>query len=145
MSIFPNVNINSEIEQVLPDSQIGRAFLVDSDGKLVIRDGKLVVADKKLAAQQWIALFLRTKLDKYNVYKGTDFGMLDLYNLRGRSIIASNYMQAEMKREITEKLEKCKFIRKIDNVQLEFSGHTMVISLTTTLEDGEVIVNEVEL
>ena len=146
MSIFPNVNIyNEETQKVLPNT-IGRTFLFNSQtGQLIFKDGKPVEVDYKQAAEQWIALFLRTELNKYNVYKSTNFGMQDLYNLKGHNIVANNYMQAEIKREVTEKLEQCRFIKKVQNIQLDFSNNKLVINLTAVLEDGEVIVNEVVL
>lgn len=146
MSIFPKVNISTANKEEVLHQKMGRTFLFDfKTGQLIFKDGKPVKANYKQAAQQWIELLLRTELNKYEVYKETNFGMLDLYNLRGHNLISSDYLQAEIKREITEKLESCKLIKRLENILLNFTKNKLVIKLTVILEHGELMVNEVEL
>lgn len=144
--IFPTVPSINNSTAVDSTVILGKAFLCDYEtGQLVIKDGKPVRATYTEAIKQWVELFLRTQLNKYKVYQDTGFGMLDLYNLRGHKVVNNAYLQAEIKRELKENLEKSKFIKKVDNVTFEFVGQRMIIKLTTFLEGGEVVENEVTL
>lgn len=105
--MFPSdVNLNS----ILPDAQattttdIGRSMKFDyANKKFVFVDGANVEPGKIEAIEQWIHLFILTRIKAYRVYTD-DFGV-DTDNLLGwrlpRSIAVS-----EIKRMITEGIYK---------------------------------------
>ena len=92
MSIFPESDFGtSEIEKEKKVLGYKEPLFDFETGKMIIKDGKVVYGDKKKNIEQWIRLLILTQVDKFKVYQGTNFGMLDLYNLIGNNYLMTPY------------------------------------------------------
>ena len=112
--------------------------------KMVMKDGKVVMATGKEKIKQWIELLIRTEVDKYKVYKGTDFGLKDLYNLQGHQLFTSNYGISQMKADIKRSIEVKKEVNSVQNITITNNFNKLKIELTVMV-DEEVIVSEVNI
>lgn len=145
MSIFPVFN-NEAIEEVKTETSGTKEILFDFKTKrVVIRDGKVVMASKVEAVVQWIELLIRTEVDKYNVYKETEFGLTNLYALRGHSIYETPFFIMELERELKEKIESKSEISLVKDISTEHNFNKLIITLTVELVSGETLTSEVSV
>ena len=99
--LFPT--IEDEALETVPDERLGTVFLFDFNNKsYVIRDGKLVVATYEEAIKQWVTMLLITEINKYEIYKSSEFG-ISLSNFIGRRDLPTGVIASEAKRMIEEK------------------------------------------
>lgn len=145
MSIFPV--FNTELKEDVKTETFGsKEPLFDfKTKKIVMKDGKVVMATKLEQAMQWIELLIRTEVDKYAVYKGTDFGMTNLYALRGHSLFETPFFIMELEREIKEKIEDKSDISSVTNIKTEYNFNKLIISITVELISGETLTREVSV
>lgn len=146
MSIFPVFN-NKATEKTKTETSGTKEPLFDfKKKKIVIKDGKVVMATKIEQVMQWIELLIRTEVDKYEVYKGTDFGMTNLYALRGHSLFESPFFLMELERELKEKIEKKDEISAVTNITTDYGFNNLIVSITAILKSGETLtVSEVSI
>lgn len=111
-----------------------------SKGDFVIVGGRPRLAIGKERVKNWIQKFLHTQRDKYGIYKGTGFGT-DTESITGKTL-TRDYMQSEIKREITETLLKNDSIISIDNFSMERDGSNLTISFTVITEYGTESIKE---
>lgn len=109
-------------------------------GDFVIVGGRPRLAIGKERVKNWIQKVLHTQRDKYGIYKGTGFGT-DTESITGKTF-ARDYMQSEIKREITETLLKNDSIISIDNFSMERDGSKLIISFTVITEYGTESIKE---
>lgn len=144
MSIFPIFN-NKATEKTKTETSGTKEPLFDFKKKqIVIKDGKVVMATKIEQVMQWIELLIRTEVDKYAVYKDTDFGMTNLYALRGHSLFETPFFIMELEREIKEKIESKNDVSSVVDIKTEYNFNKLMISLTVVLVSGETLSREVE-
>lgn len=103
-------------------------------GDFVIVGGRPRLAIGKERVKNWIQKVLYTQRDKYIIYKGTGFGV-DTESITGKTF-TRDYMQSEIKREITETLLQDDSIISIDNFAMERDGSKLIISFTVITEYG---------
>lgn len=145
MSIFPVFN-NEAIEEVKKETSGTKEILFNFKTKrVVIKDGKVVMASKVEAVIQWIELLIRTEVDKYNVYKETEFGLTNLYALRGHSIYETPFFIMELERELKEKIESKSEISLVKDISTEHNFNKLIITLTVELVSGETLTSEVSV
>ncbi|MGL6113497.1 MAG: DUF2634 domain-containing protein [Cetobacterium sp.] len=145
MSIFPVFN-DVVKEKVTTETSGTKEPLFDFKTKrIVIKDGKVVMATNLEAVMQWIELLIRTEVDKYAVYKDTDFGMTNLYALRGHSLFESPFFIMELEREIKEKIENKNDISSVTDIKTEYNFNKLIISITVELVSGETLTREVNI
>lgn len=144
MSIFPT--FNNELKEEIKTETFGtKEPLFDFKKKrIVMKDGKVVMATKIEQVMQWIELLIRTEVDKYEVYKGTDFGMTNLYALRGHSLFETPFFIMELEREIKEKIEGKNDVSSVTDIKTEYNFNKLLISITVILKSGETLTREVE-
>lgn len=144
MSIFPT--FNNELKEEIKTETFGtKEPLFDFKKKrIVIKDGKVVMATKTEQVMQWIELLIRTEVDKYEVYKDTDFGMTNLYALRGHSLFETPFFIMELEREIKEKIEGKNDVSSVTDIKTEYNFNKLLISITVVLKSGETLTREVE-
>ncbi|MGL5569788.1 DUF2634 domain-containing protein [Cetobacterium sp.] len=144
MSIFPT--FNNELKEEIKTETFGtKEPLFDFKKKrIVIKDGKVVMATKTEQVMQWIELLIRTEVDKYEVYKGTGFGMTNLYALRGHSLFETPFFIMELEREIKEKIEGKNDVSSVTDIKTEYNFNKLLISITVVLKSGETLTREVE-
>ncbi|MCQ9627783.1 DUF2634 domain-containing protein [Cetobacterium somerae] len=145
MSIFPVFN-DAIKEKVIPETSGTKEPLFDFKTKqIVIKDGKVVMATKIEQVMQWIELLIRTEVDKYAVYKDTNFGMTNLYALRGHSLFETPFFIMELEREIKEKIEAKSDISSVTDIKTEYNFNKLIISITVELVSGETLTREVNI
>lgn len=144
MSIFPV--FNKELKEEIKTESFGtKEPLFDFKKKqIVMKDGKVVMATKVEQVMQWIELLIRTEVDKYEVYKDTDFGMTNLYALRGHSLFETPFFIMELEREIKEKIEGKNDVSSVTDIKTEYNFNKLLISITVVLKSGETLTREVE-
>ena len=144
MSIFPV--FNKELKEEIKTESFGtKEPLFDFKKKqIVMKDGKVVMATKVEQVMQWIELLIRTEVDKYEVYKNTDFGMTNLYALRGHSLFETPFFIMELEREIKEKIEGKNDVSSVTDIKTEYNFNKLLISITVILKSGETLTREVE-
>ena len=103
------------------------------------------MASKVEAVIQWIELLIRTEVDKYNVYKETEFGLTNLYALRGHSIYETPFFIMELERELKEKIESKSEISLVKDISTEHNFNKLIITLTVELVSGETLTSEVSV
>lgn len=147
MNIFPSNLLNNNITNnsgTINNQKGYKDILFDTEKKkIVLSDGKNIFASKKEQVKQWIYLLINTEIDKYNVYKNTDFGIRFLYEMRGHEYYSSGYTIAQIKHELTQKILENKSIEKIENIDITIEFNKMIIAITILLEGEkeEVIYN----
>ena len=138
MSIFPDINLELEEDEEKVNFKDSKEPLFDFKTKqIVIKDGKIVYCTDKQKIEQWVELIIRTTINKYNVYKDTDFGFSKLYEYRGHQIFASNFGISELKREMKEKLEGHREIILVKNIKISQVFNVLKIELTLELAREE--------
>ncbi|WP_373078150.1 DUF2634 domain-containing protein [Fusobacterium varium] len=142
MSIFPSSLKNNKTSGLLDDKSKIEGYkdiLFDFESKkVIVKDGNTVVASKKQQLQQWIYLLINTEMEKYNVYKKTEFGIIFLYAMRGHEYYSSGFTIAQIKDELTEKIEKNSFIQKVEDIEIEINFNEMVITIMLIVDEEEI-------
>jgi hypothetical protein len=128
-----------EFEEVLEQEQGQpirlRSFLFDFDtGDFVLKDGKLIEIVGIEVIKQWIEMTVRTERNKFKVYEGTDYG-IQLEDLIGSSY-PHDFIEAEMKRELTESLIAHPAIQSISNFSLIREGEIGKVSFYVETTEG---------
>ena len=147
MSIFPdNITVTNNINIKKSTNKKGyKDILYDVEKKkVVIKDGNTVFTTPKEQLKQWIYLLIHTEIDKYKVYKDTKFGIVFLYEMRGHEFYSSGFTIAQIKDELTEKIEAHKWVEKVENIEVEKGFNTLTITVTVIVE-GEEIESEVQM
>ena len=146
MSIFPtfeNIDVTENTE-LTENTKFKEPLFDFSTGKTVIKDGNTVMTDKEQHIQQYITLLIRTEVDKFRVYQGTDFGLTDLYEQQGKQIFTTPFAIEEIKRELTEKCILNPNIEFVTNIEVSINFNTVKIEMTVQVE-GKELITEVEI
>ncbi|EHO80724.1 DUF2634 domain-containing protein [Fusobacterium ulcerans] len=142
MSIFPSSLKNNKTSGLLDDKSKIEGYkdiLFDFESKkVIVKDGNTIVASKKQQLQQWIYLLINTEMEKYNVYKKTEFGIIFLYAMRGHEYYSSGFTIAQIKDELTEKIEKNSSIQKVEDIEIEINFNEMVITIMLIVDEEEI-------
>lgn len=148
MSIFPK-SLNTISSIIIANSETSnnkhKDLLFDTTTKkVVVKDGKTEITDKKKQVQQWIFLLLHTEMEKYKVYKDTEFGIRFLYKMRGNEFYSSGFTIAQIKDELEEKLLLNKNIQRVESIEITKKFNSLEFDIVVIVED-ELIESEVEL
>jgi phage baseplate assembly protein W len=142
--MFPELEID-EINIVENETtQMGKSFLFDFDkGDFVLVNGGLVEADLKTSIKVWIQKILRTELNRYKIYEGSEYG-IQLEDLIGSSL-SSAFIDSEIKREVNEKLTLHPKIDYLSEFNIDKSNTTMKISFKVVVISDETLDQEVTM
>lgn len=148
MSIFPK-SLNTITSIIIANSETSnnkyKDLLFDTTSKkVVVRDGKTEFTDKKKQVQQWIFLLIHTEMEKYKVYKDTEFGIRFLYEMRGNEFYSSGFTIAQIKDELEEKLLLNKNIQRVESIEITKKFNSLEFDIVVIVDD-ELIESEVEL
>lgn len=146
MSIFPkfdNIDVTENIE-VSENIKFKEPLFDFESGKTVIKDGNTVMTNKEQHIQQYITLLIRTEVDKFRVYCGTEFGLTDLYEQQGKQIFITPFAIEEIKRELREKCILNPNIEFVTNIEVSINFNTVKIEMTVQVE-GKELITEVEI
>lgn len=148
MNIFPK-SLNTISPIIITNSETSnnkyKDLLFDTTSKkVVVRDGKTEFTDKKKQVQQWIFLLIHTEMEKYKVYKDTEFGIRFLYEMRGNEFYSSGFTIAQIKDELEEKLLLNKNIQRVESIEITKKFNSLEFDIVVIVDD-ELIESEVEL
>ena len=148
MNIFPK-SLNTISPTTITNSETSnnkyKDLLFDTTTKkVVVKDGKTEITDKKKQVQQWIFLLLHTEMEKYKVYKDTEFGIRFLYEMRGNEFYSSGFTIAQIKDELEEKLLLNKNIQRVESIEITKKFNSLEFDIVVIVDD-ELIESEVEL
>ncbi|WP_129599806.1 DUF2634 domain-containing protein [Anaerophilus nitritogenes] len=146
--MFPQVvNLKMKEEEPKDLPRIGKSFLFDFDkGDFVIRDGRLVEISDIDAVKGWIDKVLRTEKYKYKIYERKDkneYGVIVEDLIIGKNL-PKDFIEAELKREISQSLMKHPMIKSISNWKIEKKTSYLNLSFKVNLIDGESFNKEVK-
>lgn len=138
-------NINEQIEKE-NSREIGKVILLTFNEKnqatVVIENGRPKFAETlEEKIQMYLQVLLRTELDKYEIYSGTGFGMT-YFAFQGKKI-PNSIVISEIKREITEKLNKLSKFESITNFTAELTGTSLNVSFELNLNNNTTLKIEV--
>lgn len=145
MSIFPVFDESIDVKETSKTKGKKEILFDFKAKKVVIVDGKTKEASEVEQVKQWIQLLLLTETNKYRVYDNTDFGMTDLYNLRGHSIFNTPFGVMELEREIKEKIQKKDEVKEVKNIKSSAGFNSLNIEVTVVLKSGETLTSEVNI
>ncbi|WP_066503460.1 DUF2634 domain-containing protein [Abyssisolibacter fermentans] len=131
------LEFKTAVEEDFNDS--GKSFLFDFDkGDFVIKDGRLVEISGVQALKVWVEKILRTEKYRYKVYERND---KNEYGVVLEDLIIGNnfpqaFIEAELKREITEALTKNPMIQSLSNFKIVKRNPRLIVSFKVNLADG---------
>jgi hypothetical protein len=137
--MFPEVDETLfEIDETSEEAAYeGKSFLFDFEkGEFVLRDGKLVPVTGVEALKIWIVKTLKTEKFRYKIYEKEDTD--DEYGVLIEDLVVGNnfsqdFIESELKREITDALLKHPKIESISDFSTEREKTLLKISFTVDL------------
>ncbi|WP_374966013.1 DUF2634 domain-containing protein [Lysinibacillus sp. RS5] len=130
---------NQEIKTDLPP--LGKSFLYDFEkGDFVMRNGKMVEVHGLETLKQWILKVLKTERFRFRIYKSIPYGVT-LEDLIGSNLPRA-FVEAEIKREVTESLMEHTHIQAIQEWQFTRDGTWMRIKFRVITMEGAFDVDE---
>lgn len=119
-------------------TDLGTTYQFDfNTGEFVMVDGKLVAISDTTALKQWVEKLLRTERFVYAIYARDDkneYGVT-LEDLIG-SVLPRAFVEAELKREITEAVTRHPRITSITGLTTAQEGSKLSVAFTLVLDDG---------
>lgn len=147
MTIFPSsiLSTGEEIKMSTVKKKGYKDMLFDyKKRQIVVRDGKLITATKTEQLQQWLYLLINTEVGKYKVYENNEFGIIFLYEMRGKEYYTSGFTIASIKDELSEKIMQHHLVNEIVDMQIEKNFNTLTINIILSV-DNEVVESEVSV
>jgi len=134
------LEIDIEGQEELPP--LGKSFLFDfNTGQFVKKDGKLVEVEGKEAIKVWIEKVIRTEKFRFKVYEDSDFG-ISIEDLFG-SNFPQEFIESELKRELTEELTKHPYIESLSGWEFERKSSLLTVHFRVNLINGDSFEQEV--
>jgi len=131
------LQFKTRVEEDLP--KMGKSFLFDfKSGDFVLQDGRPAEVSEIYALIVWIEKVLRTEKYRYKVYERKDkneYGVV-LEDLIVGNNFPHSFVEAELKREITQALTKHPMIQSLSNWEIEKENPELKISFKVNLKDG---------
>lgn len=141
MGIFPEIY---KISNENTNKKLGIDFEFDeSTGQHIIANGSLAICSNRENIQNWIRKVIRTQINSYEVYIKDEkerFGV-NIYDKLGTK--DKGYWLSELKREITEQLEKHSMIESVTDYKAEYKNRKLTIYVVVMTQEG-VIESEVD-
>lgn len=142
--MFPDFDFNEAIETIEEDVEnnsikLGRVFLIKFEGNkanVIMENGKPKEATTiQEKVQMYAQMLLRTEVDKYKIYKDTDFGMT-YFKYKGNRLLPKGFINSELKRELEEKILKLSVVDSITDFNARIEGNVLNINFTINLVDN---------
>lgn len=128
--------------------KMGKSFLFDfKRGEFPLKDGRLIEVSDAQALMVWIEKTLRTEKYRYKVYERKDkneYGTV-LEDLIIGNNLPHSFVEAELKREISQALMKHPMIQSLSNWKIEGKNPNLKISFKVNLVSGNNFDHEVNL
>lgn len=141
--MFPDEDLEYIIDGELTDEGEsifnGKAFLFDFEtGDFIYKNGAPIAVEGKEALREWIKKCIRTIKYRAAVHKDLEYG-LNIDDLIG-SELPTDFLKAEIEREVTDALLKNTYITSIENFTFDIDGSRLIANLTVnSIYDDEVI------
>lgn len=130
--MFPEITeeqIQTNIELNEKSAYYGKAFLFDfKTGDFVYKNGAPVILEGKPALKAWIEKCIRTVKYRAAVHKNLEYGPL-IDDLIG-STHPTDFVKAEIEREIKEALLRNPYITSVVDFSFEVDGSKLTANLT---------------
>lgn len=131
--MFPDIELTEEQEETAFPFN-GKAFLYDFEkGDFIYKNGAPVIVEGKSAVIAWIEKIIRTEKFRFNVHKDVEYGVTIEDLIGGR--FPREFTESEIEREITEALLKNSYILNVSEWSFEYSGSTLIISFSVTIDE----------
>lgn len=106
-------------------------------GEFKMKNKNPVVLEGIDALKLWIEKCMRTQLNRYSIYKGTQYGANIEDLIIGKSY-GSGFAESELRREIEEALLRHEDIQSLEDFSVTTKGSLMEVSFTLATAYGEV-------
>lgn len=149
-SLHPTIEKQFNEIKKTPNSNVkmGRSFLFDFEkGDFVLQDGKVVEIEDIKALEVWIEKIIRTEKFKFKIYdtgNENQYGNTIMELVMGKRL-PTQYMIAEIQRQITEALLNHSMIQAITNFKLQKVKSILNINFKVILKDERTFDKEVIL
>lgn len=144
--MFPDDDLEYIVDGELADEGLnifdGKAFLFDFEtGDFVYKNGAPILLEGKEALKAWIEKCIRTVKYRAIVHSDLEYGP-QIDDLIG-SVLPTDFVKAEIEREITEALLRNPFITSVVDFSFEVEGSRLIANLTvnSTYDDEVLEVN----
>jgi len=151
MAIFPSLSldniissINNETEETTNNIIEDVVLLTFKNKKatVVLENGKPVTTtDLQTKIQMYLNVLLRTKLDEFEIYENTNFGMT-YFRWIGQKV-PEGILISELEREISEHLSKMNVFDHVENFDVKVTGPDFKVNFDLILISGETLSMEV--
>ena len=134
--MFPQTQSTINIQSQTESNNGTKTYLFDFDkGDFVIRDGKLVECDGVEAIKVWIEKILRTEKGRFKIYDNTEYGC-HLEDLIIGNSYTSEFIEAELKREIEEALLLNSQITSVTNFKISREKNSLTVEMEVHILDA---------
>lgn len=126
--MFPEITeLQFDLEETETELKpIGKSFLYDFiKGDFVFEDGKMIPLYEVDSLKMWIEKTLQTASNRFFIYEGFAYGV-GIEDLIGSNLPRA-YVEAEIKREVTESLELSPYIESLEGWTYERNGTLMKV------------------
>ena len=132
--MFPN-STDITLDNETQTSSRTKSYMFDfENGDFVVRDGKLIECDGIDAINVWIEKILRTEKDRYKIYDNTEYGC-HLEDLIIGNSYTTEFIEAELKREIEDALKQNHRITSVTNFNITRNTNAITVTLEVVLND----------
>ena len=132
--MFPN-STDIMISNETKSSSGTKSSLFDfANDDFVVRDGKLIECDGIDAIKVWIEKILRTEKGRYSIYNDTEYGC-HLEDLIIGNSYTTEFIEAELKREIEDALKQNSRITSVTNFKISRNKNAITVTLEVVLND----------
>ena len=112
-----------------------KSYMFDfENGDFVVRDGKLIECDGIDAIKVWIEKILRTEKGRYPIYDNTEYGC-HLEDLIIGNSYTTEFIEAELKREIEDALKQNSRITSVTNFKISRNKNAITVTPEVVLND----------
>ncbi len=119
---------NQETQTVTQSSSGKIVYKYDfAEGRHIVMNGRFLICTPEEALKQWIEMCIRTQIDSYPIYKGTDFGISLRGTVIGRKPSDTAYQIALA--DIQERLLMNTDILGVNDFQISTENSTLKIQI----------------
>lgn len=132
--MFPN-STDITIDNKSNTSSGTKSYLFDfTTGDFVVRDGKIIKCDGIESIKVWIEKILRTEKGRYPIYDNTEYGCR-LEDLIIGNSYTTEFIEAELKREIEDALKQNPRITSVTNFKITRNKNAITVTPEVVLND----------
>ena len=132
--MFPN-STDITLDNKSDASSGTKSYMFDiENGDFVVRDGKLIECEGIESIKIWIEKILRTEKGRYPIYDNTEYGC-HLEDLIIGNSYTTEFIEAELKREIEDALKQNSRITSVTNFKISRNKNAITVTPEVVLND----------